>query len=349
MKSNFMKIAFLVFFAALTSIFIAIAWPFAKAAFLAFTLAIVFSPLQARICRWCKGRDYIAAFLTTLIVGICVIMPLGVVGSMGATKAGYFLNNVVSRVEAGSLAQTFDEMLTSVNGWVEGVTGSSPPVEEFRQTILGGLKAAGTKFYELSPRFIKSVLSIAANFILMFLFLVVFFAEGRSIKNWFRDTAPLSHAHWDELANDVRTTIVTSIGAAMLIALTQGTLLGIGYWIAGFEEPYGWWLISVIACLIPVVGATSCYVIASIVLFAAGNMKGGIIFMIYGFGFVSSIDNLIRPLVIRGTSRMHPVLLFVTLIGAVRLFGLIGLLIGPVLLSVFLASLRIYRREFANL
>jgi len=109
-----------------------------------------------------------------------------------------------------------------------------------------------------------------------------------------------------------------------------------------------WGLIAVLAAFIPIIGAASCYIGAFAVLAAMGRMQAAVIFLLYGILIVSSIDNFIKPLVMRGRTRVHPVLLFVALLGGVRAFGPIGVVFGPVLLAVFLSSLRIYQREFTT-
>lgn len=129
-------------------------------------------------------------------------------------------------------------------------------------------------------------------------------------------------------------------------AIVQGLLIGLGFWIADFSEPLMWGLIAILAAFIPIIGAASCYIGATVVLFAMGRVQAAIIFLVYGFVFVSSVDNIIRPLVMGGRIKVHPVLLFIALLGGVRAFGAIGIVFGPVLLAVFLASLRIYQREF---
>lgn len=348
MKPESMRVAFLVLFAVLTALFAAIAWPFATAAFLAFTLAVIFYPLHRFMLERCRLPRYLAAFAATLVVGVCVIFPLAVLIAVVVTQASHFLQNIATQVETGALSNTIQPMLVSVHDWLERATGSAPSMEDLNLALLNVFKEAGKKFYEFSPKVLVTTASVIVNFLLTLVFLVVFFAEGGLLYDWFMETAPLSPEHRKELAHDVRVTITWAIIAAVITAVIQGTLLGIGFWIAGFNDPHGWGLIAMILSIIPVIGAASCYISATIILLSMGSVKGAILFFLFGAGIISTIDNVIRPVVMRGRANMHPLLLFVALIGAVKLFGPIGFLVGPVLLSIFLASLRIYRREFAG-
>ncbi|MBI4212510.1 MAG: AI-2E family transporter [Deltaproteobacteria bacterium] len=349
MNPRLMRIAFIIFFASLTFLFAFITWPFAKSAFLAFTLTIVFSPLYHRILRRFKMHRYLASFATTIIIAACFILPLAILGTVVITKIGAFLQDFVLQLEQGTFANIIEPLFHGIHSWIVDLIGQAPLAQDFETAILETFKAIATQLYQFSPRVLSTTISVVTNFFLMFLFLIVFFVEGDALYRWFVETTPLSRSHWEEMATEVRTTITTSLTASIVTAIVQGSLLGIGFVIAGFHQPYGWWLVAILASIVPIVGAASCYVIACIVLLAAGETAWAIGFLLYGIGIVSSVDNVIRPLIVRGASKMHPLLLFVTFIGAVRFFGPIGIVVGPVLLAIFLSSLRIYRREFAQL
>lgn len=349
MQPESMRKAFLVLFMAMTASFVVITWPFAKAAFLAFTLAVIFFPLHRLAIEKLRFPRYLAAAATTLVVGICVILPLVVLIGVVVTQIGHFLQEIAARVEGGSVSDAMGQLFAAVHDWIGRLWGQAPSIEEIRSAVMGGLAEAGRKFYEFSPRFLSTTVSIVVNFLLMLLFLVVFLAEGGQLFDWLMETTPLATEHRRELARDVRRTITTSIAAAVIIAVVQGTLLGLGFWVAGFDQPYGWALVAAILSLIPVVGASSCYLTSTAFLLASGNVRGAILFFLYGIVIVSGVDNVLRPFIVRGTARVHPLLLFIVLIGAVKIFGPIGLLVGPVLLSIFLATLRIYRREFIQI
>ena len=342
------RLGFLFLFGALVLLVGIITWPFMKAAFLAFTLAIIFSPLYRFALDRCGLYRYIASLLTTLVISVCVLLPLAVMTAIVITKAGYFLQGFSLQENAGTLANSVVALLQNIHDWVVRIAGQAPPIEELKDAVFGALTTGAAKLYQFSPRVLSTTFSIIGNFFLMLLFLVVFLAEGDRLVALMREIVPISTDHWRELANEVRVTIATSLSAALLTAVVQGSLLGLGFWAAGFHQPYGWWLVAIILSIIPVIGAASCYLTATALLLSAGNVKGALAFMIYGFAIVSTVDNVIRSFIVRSSVRIHPLLLFVTLIGAVNLAGPIGLVAGPVLLSIFLASLRIYRREFAE-
>lgn len=344
-----MRKIFLIFFGILTVVFLAVTWPFVKAAFLAFTFAVIFFPLYRFALRKLRLHRYIAAIVTTFIIAICVILPLVTLGTVVITRIGHFLQGFASATDGGTFSDTISPLITWVHGWLERIVGSAPSVEDLQGAVLAVFKEAGRKFYELSPRVLSTTVSLVVNFLLMFVFLVVLFVEGGRLHDWLMETAPISAEYRSELSRGVRLMLTSSIVAALLTALVQGSLLGLGFWIVGFDQPYGWCLVAIILSIIPIIGAASCYITATAVLLSKGNAHAAILFLAFGVAIVSSVDNVIRPLIMRGTSHIHPLLLFVTLVGSVKLFGPIGLLVGPVLLSIFLSSIRIYRREFVKI
>jgi predicted PurR-regulated permease PerM len=131
-------------------------------------------------------------------------------------------------------------------------------------------------------------------------------------------------------------------------AIAQGLLIGTGIVAAGFSNAMMWGLLAMLAAFIPIIGAAIAYLTATAVLAAMGRWEAALLFFIYGVGIVSSVDNVLRPLVMGSRVRVHPVLLFIALLGGVRVFGGVGIIAGPVLLAIFLAALRIYQREFAG-
>lgn len=342
------RLGFLLLFAALVVLIGVIAWPFVTAAFLAFTLSILFAPFYRFALEKCRLHRYVASIATTIVISVCVLLPLAVMGTIVITQAGHFLQGFITQAEVGSLADSIGTYLAGIHHSVENLIGQAPPLDDVRGAIFGALKTGAEKLYQFSPRVLSTTLSVVGNFFLTLLLLIVFFAEGARLVEFMREIVPISSDHWRELSNEVRITIASSLSAALITSIAQGSLLGLGFWAAGFHQPYGWWLVAIILSLIPVIGAASCYLTATFLLLSMGNTKAAIIFLLYGFGVVSTIDNVIRSIVVRSTVRIHPVLLFLILIGAVNLVGPIGIVAGPVLLSIFLASLRIYRREFAH-
>jgi predicted PurR-regulated permease PerM len=157
---------------------------------------------------------------------------------------------------------------------------------------------------------------------------------------------PFSHEHVQILRERfVSLTAATVVGTG-LVAVVQGTLVGIGFMITGIGDPVFWGVVTMVFGILPVVGAGMVWAPASISLFLNGHPGGAIFLIILGVVVVANIENLIRPYVFARYSQVHPMITLVGAVLGVSYFGLIGLLIGPLALSYFFELIRMYKDEY---
>lgn len=342
------RIAFLIFFGVLVAAFLYMAAPLMKAAFLALIIAVIFHPVYKFFLKLFRQHNYIAALVTTLLSFCVVLVPVVIVVALLASNIVEFATRLAAQLQSGQLSPVIDEVGRTISGWIAMLPGGEEIVIDLKATVIEALKTVGGFLYQFSPKMLASTAKLGINLVVLVIFLVVFFAEGSKLFAWLVRALPLSVSHQEEISREIRVMISAILLGMIGTAIVQGLLIGLGFWVAGFSEPLMWGLIAILAAFIPIIGAAACYIGAVIVLLAMGRVHAAIIFLIYGMVFVSSVDNVIRPLVIGSHVRLHPVLLFVALLGGVRAFGPIGIVFGPVLLAVFLASLRIYQREFTT-
>jgi predicted PurR-regulated permease PerM len=129
------------------------------------------------------------------------------------------------------------------------------------------------------------------------------------------------------------------------VAFAQGTLGAIGYFIAGLPSVMLWSLATAVFSMIPLAGAASVWAVASIYLIAIGNWGKAIFMLAWGAGIISTADNVVRPLVLSGRVKLHTLLIFFSLLGGVKAFGIVGLFVGPIIVSVAMALLKILEEE----
>lgn len=342
------RITFLIFFGVLVAAFLYMASPLMKPVFLALIFAVVFYPVYKFFLKLFRNHNYIASIVTTILSFCVVLVPIVFLISMLSGNLVEFAHQLANEMQGAQMAPIVDKIGNFVNEWMAFLPGTGDATFDLRAEIIEFLKTAGKFAYQFSPKVITTAIKTGMSLIVLIIFLVVFFAEGSNLFEWFVNAMPLSSSHQEEISKDIRVMISATLLGMIANALVQGVLIGIGFLVAGFSDAIMWGMVAVLAAFIPIIGAASCYIAASLVLLAMGRPEAAIIFLIYGIGFVSTIDNVIKPLVMGGQMRVHPVLLFVALLGGVRVFGPIGIIFGPVLLALFLASLRIYQREFTT-
>jgi len=156
---------------------------------------------------------------------------------------------------------------------------------------------------------------------------------------------PLSAKQIHKLSDAVARTTVANVHGVLVVAGAQGMLLFIGLWILGVRPAVVWALTGAFCSMIPVLGAATVWVILSIALFLQAHFWKGLILVLWGSLIVSTADNILRPLVVGSHARQHPMLVFFAIIGGLRAFGLVGLLLGPIVVAVTLAVLDLLRDE----
>jgi predicted PurR-regulated permease PerM len=131
-----------------------------------------------------------------------------------------------------------------------------------------------------------------------------------------------------------------------LIAFVQGVVALIGYLIIGIKEPFFWFGVTCIAAMLPVVGAALAYVPIAIILFANDQTGKGVAMLIFGFGIIGTVDNVLRFTLLKKLGNVHPLTTVFGVIIGLKVFGFIGLIFGPLLISLFMLLLKIYSNEF---
>jgi predicted PurR-regulated permease PerM len=151
-----------------------------------------------------------------------------------------------------------------------------------------------------------------------------------------------------ELRDRISPTVIANFYGSVAVAGLQGSLTGLAFWALGIDSPVLWGLITALFSLVPMVGSALVWVPASIVLLLTGHFVKALILLAAGVAVIGTVDNIVRPLIIGKTVRLHPLFVFFALLGGVRLFGVLGLFVGPVILSFTAALLMIVREHLAR-
>jgi predicted PurR-regulated permease PerM len=157
---------------------------------------------------------------------------------------------------------------------------------------------------------------------------------------------PLKDDNVEKLGKEVNRMVMSNAIGIPVIALAQGVVAVIGYFILGVKEPIFWFGVTCIAAMIPVVGAALAYVPLAIIFFANGSNWQGVAILIFGFAIIGTVDNVLRFTLLRKLGDVHPLTTVFGVIIGLNLFGFIGLIFGPLLISLFILLLKIYSSEF---
>jgi len=291
------------------------------------------TPLQRRLELRLGGRPHLAAAVTVLLVLFGVGVPI----------LGFLSIVAAEAIQLGQGAEGFLEAqrprVSLVLEWLTRIpliAAIVPAPEEmagFLQdasgriggALLGTLAAAGRG---TAGFFLQSFIVLYALF--------VFLLDGVKILDRLRRFLPLTPAEFDQLLGRFRSVASATLKGSVLIGFLQGGLAGLAFWIAGVPGPAFWGMIMIVLSVIPAVGAALVWVPAVVYLFLAGELLSGTLLLIWCAIVVSSLDNLLRPRLIGREAGMPDLMILLSTLGGIVLFGAIGFLIGPIIGAVFL-------------
>jgi len=171
-----------------------------------------------------------------------------------------------------------------------------------------------------------------------------FFRDGENIRHGIYNMMPVSKTESHEIFERTRDVISASVYGVVVIAVIQGAIGGITFWLLGIPSPLLWSVVMTVLCLIPLLGAFVVWVPAAIYLAATGAyLKAGILVFV-GAVIIGSIDNFLRPRLVGEKTRLHELLIFFSVLGGLQVFGVLGIVLGPVVVVITLALIDVLRR-----
>jgi predicted PurR-regulated permease PerM len=208
--------------------------------------------------------------------------------------------------------------------------------------ILKNLRQISAVLLSQSSKILKGVSSFLIAFLFTLLSLYYLFKDGERLFNGLKGILPIPPRERDLLIDRFRDMVNATIFGGLLIALIQGVLGGMAFWVLGIASPLLWGTAMALFSFIPLGGTALIWIPAALLLIIQGAVAKGIILLAIGVFIISSVDNLLRPLVVGVQTHIHPLLLFFTVIGGLQAFGMIGIITGPLIASLCLTLIEIY-------
>lgn len=338
--------AFLILLVIFLVTFLIISRLFWVPAGLAAVTVIIASPLYSRVLAVVRGRRYVAAAVMAFVVCGFILLPLGGVIVTMITELVRFSQHAIVQLQEGQLAAQIDQWNVWMMQWLARWGEFAPEDVNLRLSLIAAAKVMGKTLYQFSPKVLASTAHVGIATLLWLFFLFVFFADGPRLYRYMVELSALDAAHESVISKEVRG-MVSAIFIGMVgTAFVNACLMALIIWFSPLQNPMVWGLITFGLSFIPVIGAASVWGFAAVYLLSMGQTWWSVGIAAYGMIFISQADNVVKPLLMRGRVDAHPLLLLISLLGGVEVFGPSGLVFGPVLLAMLLACLRIYRREF---
>lgn len=318
-----------------TAVTVYLSWkvlePFVEVLILGIALAVIFQPVHRRFVKW-TGGNRLAAVLSTLFTLLVLIVPFTFV----SITMVHEVPEAVHALEGGVVSiQKAWEASAEGGGWLASLR------EQWKlDEILTPEKIQEWK--DKAPGFVAGMafplVSGVAGFILgsVFLVFVLFFLfrDGDKLGARLINSLPMPREQALGLVKRTEEVLGGCVYGVLMVAAVQGTLGGITFWALGLGSPVTWGLVMTLFCTLPIVGAWVVWVPAAIGLAIDGDYTRAIILAVVGQFVISSIDGFLRPILVGQRARMHELVIFFSVLGGLKYFGLLGILLGPIVMSL---------------
>jgi predicted PurR-regulated permease PerM len=312
-----------------------LARPFLPALAWALALAVVAHPLHDWIERRLR-RANLAAGVAVVLVAVAIVGPTVLLTQRLGREVAWGVGWVQSEYTSGHWRAALERhpWLATVLSWFGGGVDVGGAAERLLSTLSSNIPSALT----------GSVWAVAELLITLFA-LFYFFRDRRPALRALRSLVPLSEAEVEEVFRRVTDTIYAIVYGTLTVALVQGLLGGLMFWVLGLPAALLWGAVMALLAVVPVLGAFVVWAPAALFLALTGSWGKAIVLTVWGVGVVSLIDNLLYPILVGKRLRLHTLVVFIAIVGGVPLLGSAGVILGPAALAVTVALVDIWRRR----
>lgn len=295
--------------------------------------AFLFQPLYRKFRYWTKERVSLSAFIVVVLSVIMIVIPVGLLGTMIVKEATGLYKD---------LAEGNSGVVIQIENFFANTKSSFPLLDNVDLSLSKyasqGLEALAKNVGAIFSSFAKIILNL-------FVFLIAFYyllKDGDKFSKYLIELSPLDDDDDQYIIKRLKSAVQAIVKGNLSIGLIQGALTGIGFAIFGVPNPVLWGSITAIAALIPGIGTTLVIAPAVIYLFVSGQTFSAIGLSIWGLTAVGLIDNLLGPRLVGKGMQLHPLAVFVSVLGGMVLFGPLGFIFGPLVFGICLALIDIY-------
>lgn len=314
-------------------------YPYLGALIFAATFASIFQPWHSLIYKRLPNLPNIAVLITLFSILLAIIAPLFFIGNIVVNQARDLYNIIIA-------SPNFEYLVDGFLASTKSEFSKIPVLSLF--TAINKYAQVGLEYFlNNAGAFFSGATDATVNFFLILLAMFFFLRDGAKLKTIIMRLSPLRNEDDQMVLDHFERVIHSIIKGSLFMALIQGLVATIGFAIFGIPNFFLWGAVSVVASLIPGIGSAIVTVPAAIFLFS-NNLIGASIGMAIWAFLVSVIDNLLRPRLIAGDLGIHPLLVFLSVLGGLTIFGTYGFLIGPLLLSFLFALAQLYKKEFSK-
>lgn len=278
-----------------------------------------------------KWKKELAATIILIFSFLVILVPIWIFISIVSSRMGYVLDNST-------------RLIAAVNTFISKLEN------RFNIDILGTFNTDNTS--TTITRWVREILTGTFNsvtsVVLMYFILYFMLVSSNKMEKWLYNSIPLKKENLRLFGREMNKLVISNAIGIPLVAIVQGLFGLIGYLVLGVSDAWFWFIFTCIASMVPFVGSAMAYVPLTIVLFAQNQTWQGFAMLIYGIFVIGSVDNIFRFLLQKKLGDVHPLITVFGVVIGLNIFGFIGLIFGPILISTFIILVNIYMNEFVD-
>jgi len=312
--------------------------PFVNVLMWAAVLSVVFYPMHRRILDR-TGKPSLAAILSTLLVVLLILLPVtfitvAVVRELSGAAASF-------QASDGSWQLTPPPRVA----WLIDRIGNYVDIDRAKATkfLAERLQTWGSALAASTLIVVGGVVGAVTQMLLVVFTLFYFFRDGERIRKAVTTMLPLQRVQWKEISTRTQDVIAATVYGVLAIAAIQGTLGTFIFWALGLPSPLLWGVVMFFLSMIPMAGAFLVWMPAALFLAATGAFVKAGILVVWGILVIGSIDNVLSPRLVGRRASLHELLIFFAVLGGLQVFGVLGLILGPVVVAMTLALIEMAR------
>lgn len=339
---------FIAIFLLLLYIFYQILNPFILALFWGAITTLTLYPIHVRLTKLLKNRQSISALVMTIVATFLIILPIVFISATVAVDMFDIYQSLSSNVEVSELKSKLEKLKGLLPVSILDELQNKLKIDEINvhQMAVKGLGSASTYVINEVQSAATNLTGLLISFGIMIFSLFFFFRDGESMLERIKSLIPMKNEQKDEIFKKFYDTLNAVIVGVMVTAAIQGILQGIFFWAIGISYSVLGGVLTFIFALIPIAGAVIVWLPVGLYLVFTGSLYAGIGVLLFGGLVVSSVDNILKPMIIGGKVKLSTLFLVLTIFGSLSVFGFTGIILGPILLAIFMSFLEIYRSEY---
>jgi len=310
--------------------------PFLAALGWAAVLTIFFYPMHHWLLqRFSTNR---AAVFSTLAVTFLLIVPAIVVTTLFVREAVSISRGVQHSLTGGQAP-----LVARTWAWFAKHVPGLDPNADLLDMVETTVQRQASFLAERAGAILRNVAAFIFDLFVMIFALFYFFRDAEEILRGVRSILPFDAEHRDTMLAQARDLISASVTTSLIVAAIQGLLGGLGFAIVRLPTPLFWGVAMAFFSLVPVVGSALIFVPASLWLVFTGHWGRAILLLVICAGVSAIVDNVVRPLLLGGRTEISALVIFISVVGGVSLFGMLGLVLGPILVATATSVFAVYR------